>query len=152
MWKDGFTVPELLVVALLTGLILAVATPPALRAFRGTATQAAIDEFITAHGLARSTAIRFGRTAELHIDADDARIWVEVDTSAAGGAKDTIGGIRDFSKYDVSLVSDRALLCFDARGVPSTLGACESGDAQLSFISGDETRALAITRLGRVMR
>ncbi len=88
----------------------------------------------------------------MHLDAENALIWVEVDTSSAGGVKDTIGAIRDFSGYGVDLVSDRALLCFDARGVPSALGPCESGDAQLSFISGDETRHLTITRLGRVMR
>ena len=43
-----------------------------------------------AHSLARSTAVRYARVAELPIDAANARFWVEVDTSGTG-IRDTVG-------------------------------------------------------------
>ena len=48
--------------------------------------------------------------------------------------------------------SNRALICFDPRGLSSTTGSCESGDAQLIFSSADKVDTVRITALGKVLR
>jgi prepilin-type N-terminal cleavage/methylation domain-containing protein len=150
--RRGFTLAELVIVLLVSGATMAIATPPIARAFRKTAAQSAADEFVTTHVLAKSAAIRYGRTAELHIDADNERIWVEVDTSSAGGIKDTIGIVKDMSRHKVDLSSNRTVLCFDGRGLPTTRGICDLADAQLTFTADADYKQLNITALGRILR
>ena len=151
MRNRGFTIAEILVVLILGGLAAAIASPTLSEAFRRTATQASSDEFASAHALARSAAVRHGRTAELHISGD--RYWVEVDTSSIGsGAKDTVGVVRDVGSRKVTLESDRSLLCFDARGLPTTRGSCELADATITFTSLERVDTIQITGLGRLLR
>ena len=150
MKNTGYTLMELMVVLVLTGLALAIVTPPMAEAVRRTQTQVAADEFITRHGLARAVAIRFGRLSEVHIDATNGRFWVEVDTSQAGGVKDTIGVVRRLDRVTIS--SDRTLLCFDSRGLPSTRGSCESADATIVFYQESTTDTVKITALGKILR
>ena len=40
----------------------------------------------------------------------------------------TIWYVRDLSESGLSMTSDRALLCFDAWGLPATTGSCEPGN------------------------
>ena len=77
---DGFTLVEMLVVITVMGTLAAVLMPSMVTAFRQRATRGWVDRLTMAHGLARATALRFGRVAELHIDATNKRFWVEVDT------------------------------------------------------------------------
>jgi len=152
MRKNGFTVTELVIVLLLAGIVVAVATPTLSSAFRRTATQAAVDEFISTHTLARSVAVRYGRTAELHINSATERFWVEVDTSSAGGVSDTVGVVKDLTGMGVGVASDRTVVCFDSRGLPTTRGVCEAADATLIFTAPGRADTLQITALGRVLR
>ncbi len=134
-------------------MAVAVATPTLSTAFRRTGTRAAVDEFISTHNLARSAAVRHGRTAELHIDAN--RFWVEVDTGTVATMVDTVGVAKNLDDLDVTLTVsplDRDVLCFDARGLPTTRGACDPADATLTFTSGGKQREITITALGRVLR
>ncbi|MGD2154150.1 MAG: GspH/FimT family pseudopilin [Gemmatimonadales bacterium] len=149
---NGFTIIELIIVLILSGIIVAVASPTLSTAFRRTAGRAAVDEFVSTHTLARSAAVRYGRTAELHIDASNARFWVEVDTASAGGVKDTVGVVKYLDSMGVGVSSDRAVLCFDSRGLPTTRGSCEAADATLVFSSPGEADTVQITALGRVLR
>ena len=50
------------------------------------------------------------------------------------------------------MTSNRALLCFDARGLVSTIGSCESGDAQVIFSYGVMADTVVTTILGKVLR
>jgi prepilin-type N-terminal cleavage/methylation domain-containing protein len=152
MKRNGFTVNELTVALMLIGIVLAIASPRVKGALERTATRVAADEFMTTHMLARSVAVRYGRTAELHIDVGAGRFWVEADTSANGGSRDTVGPIKRLSEKMVTLTSDRAVLCFDARGFPSTRGACEAADATLTFSQAGNVDTLKITALGKVLR
>lgn len=148
----GFTITELMIVLVLGSLAVAIASPPLARAYQRTATQTAADKFVSTHSLARSAAIRFGRTAELHIDEAEGKVWVEVDTSFAGGARDTVGILKDMSTSRVTITSDRSILCFDARGMPTSRGVCEEPDASLTFSSGAGSEDVQITAFGRIMR
>ncbi len=146
----GFTLIEMLIVMTVMGVILAVSLPSFVTGFRQRATRGAVDRFAMSHGLARATAVRFGRVAELHIDAANGRFWVEVDTSGTG-VRDTIGVVNDFGGQ-VAMLSNRTLLCFDLRGLTTTRGACEAGDALVQFSLQGRTDTLQTTVLGKVLR
>ncbi|UCC71557.1 MAG: prepilin-type N-terminal cleavage/methylation domain-containing protein [Gemmatimonadota bacterium] len=152
MRNKGFTIAELIIVLVMAGIVMAIISPSLSRAFRRTGVRAAVDEFSSTHSLARSAAVRFGRMAELHIDTIGMSFWVEVDTSSAGGVKDTVGVVKYQQGNDVTIESTRGLLCFDARGLPTTRGACEAPDARLIFTSGSREDTINITALGRVLR
>ena len=150
-WRgDGFTLIEMLIVLTVMGVILAVAMPNMVTAYRLRATRGAVDRLAMAHGLARATAVRFGRVAELHIDAANGRFWIEVDTSGTG-IRDTVGSMNDMAGQ-VTMTSNRTLLCFDLRGLTTTRGACEAGDALVTFSSRGRTDTLQTTVLGKVLR
>ncbi len=146
----GFTLVEMLIVLTVMGVIAAVALPSLATAYRQRATRGAVDRLAMAHSLARATAIRFGRVAELHIDAANSRFWVEVDTSGTG-IRDTVGLING-PGGQVTMSSNRSLLCFDARGLTTTRGVCESGDVLVQFSLLGRTDTLQTTVLGKVLR
>ncbi|UCC50000.1 MAG: GspH/FimT family pseudopilin [Gemmatimonadota bacterium] len=152
MRNKGFTLTELIVVLILAGVAMAIVSPSLGRAFRRTGVRAAVDEFASTHSLARAAAVRYGRLAELHIDAGNRRFWVEVDTSTTGGVKDTVGVVKYVGSHGVSVTSTRAILCFDGRGLPTTRGSCQAADATLVFSSGGRTDTVTVSALGRVFR
>jgi hypothetical protein len=96
--------------------------------------------------------MRYGRLAELHIDPPNARFWVEVDTSRAGGAKDTVGMVQYVGEDGVKLMSTRTLVCFDPRGLPSTRAGCQSADAYVTFSVNGQANTVRTTALGKVLR
>ena len=87
------------------------------------------------------------------MDAAGQRFWVDVDTSANGiGQRATIADVRYVTDNGLHMTSNRALLCFDARGIASTLGSCESGDAKVIFSDGAMADTVTTTILGKVLR
>ena len=155
-WNAGFSLLEMLIVLTVLGAVLAIAAPSLARSGMSRAPRVAADKFVTAHALARATAVRSGVMAELHIDVTSGRFWVEVDTTGAGN-RDTVGFVRDVASDGVQLASTRSLLCFDARGLPYTRKTsagdlCEAADATLSFTASGQSRPVVITALGKVIR
>ncbi|HSG80603.1 MAG TPA: GspH/FimT family pseudopilin [Gemmatimonadota bacterium] len=153
MKNKGFSIAELIVVLILAGVAIAIVSPSVNRAFRRTGVRAAVDEFASTHSLARSAAVRYGRTAEMHIDASNARFWVEVDTSStSSGVMDTVGVVKFVDANAVTITTTTDLLCFDARGLPSTQNSCDAPNATVVFSSGTRVDTVTITALGRVLR
>lgn len=148
-FDSGFTTVEMVVVLTVATLLLAIAGPPLTRIHKQTRLRQAVDTMAASHSFARATAIQTGSIAELHIDPNADQHWVQVDTGATG-VPTTVGGIVRFKRVDLS--SDRTLLCFDPRGMPTTSGACESPDATMVFQLVDLRDTLRITGLGRVVR
>ncbi len=146
----GFTLIEMLIVVTIMGVMVAILMPTLVTSVRQRATRGAVDRLAMSHGLARATAVRFGRVAELHIDAANGRFWVEVDTSGTG-IRDTVGLMNDLAGQ-VTMSSTRSLLCFDSRGLTTTRNACESGDALVQFSLLGRTDTLQTTVLGKVLR
>ncbi len=103
-----------------------------------------------AHGLTRATGVRFGRVAELHIDAANRKFWVEVDTSGTG-IRDTVGTLNQLADA-LAVTSTRSVLCFDSRGLATARGACEPADAIVTFSANGRTDTLQTTVLGLVLR
>ncbi len=151
---SGFSLAEVLIV--LMGIsVLASMTIPRVSDLREVlARRGAVNEFVAAHNLAQVVAIRSGRTSELRIEPESGTFWVQVDSSLAGtGAMDTIGTVVHRSDLGVSLSSSRAVLCFDGRGIASSLGDCDtSQDAVVTFTSGTEADTLWRTPLGVIPR
>ena len=166
MWTQnrqrGFTLLEIIITLFLLAIIAAMGAPRLSAALRRRTTQTAADQFVTAHSLARATAVRYGRVAQLHIDPTTTRFWVDVDTSANGvGQRATIWYERKLAQPGLAMSSNRGLLCFDARGLPLVLGACESGDATVrgvwasagaAMTNAPAARTAATCRIGIFMR
>jgi Tfp pilus assembly protein FimT len=143
----------LIIVLFVLALIAAIAAPRLSAALRNRTTQTNADQFVAAHNLARSTAVRYGRVAQLHIDPSTPRYWVDVDTSAKGiGQRATVWYTRDISSTGLSMSSNRTLICFDARGLASTVAPCQSGDLQVIFSESGHADTVRTTALGKVLR
>ena len=151
--RRGFTMVEALMVIVVMAIVAAIGGPKLAAALHRRTTVSAADQFVLTHSLTRSTALRFGRIAQLHIDAAGKRFWVDVDTSAnAIGQRATIGHVRDLSATGVTMTSTRSTLCFDPRGIASTLGSCEPGDARVIFVDGAKADTVLTTALGKILR
>ncbi|MGH7652924.1 MAG: pilus assembly FimT family protein [Gemmatimonadaceae bacterium] len=151
--RRGFTLVEALVVVSVIGIVAVIGAPMVSAALQKRSSATAADQLVLTQSLARSTAIRFGRVSQLHIDAAGQRFWVDVDTSAnAIGQRATIANIRYANDSTLQMTSNRSLLCFDARGMASTLGSCESGDMQVVFSRGQTADTVVTTSLGKVLR
>jgi len=153
MNRRGFTMIESIMVVAIIGVVAAIGGPKVSSALQRRTTASAADQFVVAHSLTRSTALRYGRIAQLHVDTAGHRFWVDVDTSANGiGQRATIANIRYVDDVGLQMATNRALLCFDARGIASTAGSCESGDAKVIFSDGVVADTVSTTSLGKVLR
>lgn len=151
--KRGFTMIEAIIVVAVVAVLAATGGPHISAALQSRTSASAADQFVLVHSLARATALRYGRVAQLHVDAPTNRFWVDVDTSGGGsGQRATIGYVRNLTGDGLSMTSTRTLLCFDARGIPSTLGSCEPGDALVVFSDGQKADTITTTALGKVLR
>ena len=151
--RRGFTIIDMIITTGLIGVVTAIGAPELTDALRRRNTQMAADQFATAHSLARATAMRYGRVAQLHVDPAARRFWVEVDTSADEvGQRATTWYERTLSDPGIQITSDRSILCFDARGLPSDADPCEAGDAQIVFTELDAADTVRTTVLGKILR
>jgi len=157
MWTQnrqrGFTLYEIIIVLFLLASVAAMGVPKLSAELRRRTTQTAVDQLAQAHSLARATAIRYGRVAQLHLDPGTTRFWVDVDTSANGvGQRATVWYVRNLAQAGLVMTSNRSLLCFDARGISLVGGACEAGDATVIFTALDRADTLRTAALGKILR
>lgn len=151
--RRGFSMIEAIMVMTVIGIVAVIGGPKISAALQRRTTASAADQFVVTHSLARSTALRYGRVAQLHIDVTGQRFWIDVDTSANGiGQRAVIANVRYINDSGLQMTTNRALLCFDARGIASTAGSCESGDANVIFSDGVMADTVATTLLGKVLR
>lgn len=149
MKQAGITLIEIMIVVLVLGVVAATTAPLVANAYHRQAVQTAADEFRSSHALARSAAIKHARRTSLHVEA--ARFWVEADTGAATGVTDTITYVRELAN-NVQMSSNRTILCFNAKGLPSVRQPCEAPDATIVFSLGDHADSVKISPVGRVER
>ena len=147
----GFTLIQLLIVLVLLSLMLLIAIPKLNSAFRQRTVSTAADRLVLAHTLARSTALRYGRVAQLHIDPATTSFWVDVDTTGAG-QRQIIGGVQSVAVPGLTLTATRQLLCFDARGLATTRGGCTGGADTVVITLSERSSTVIITSLGKVLR
>jgi prepilin-type N-terminal cleavage/methylation domain-containing protein len=151
--QKGVSLLEIIVVMVIASVIVGMGAPKVSGALRQRSVTSAADQFLLAHSFARSTGIRYGRVAQLHIDASTARAWVDVDTSANRvGQRATISSVRRLSSNGVTMSSNRSIVCFDARGVATTGGVCEAGNLAITFTDVDKSASVTSTVLGKIVR
>lgn len=152
--RRGFTLLEGIIVMSILAVLSAIGAPTLTEALRKRTTSSAADQFAAAHSLARATAVRYGRVAKLHIVPSTKSFWIDVDTSATGiNQRGTVGYVRQLDAVTgLTMTSTRTLLCFDARGLASTSGTCQAGDAQVIFAMSGAADTANTTVLGKVLR
>ena len=129
--RRGFSLIELIVVLAVAAVLLA-SSVSAVSARLSNSESTAADAFRAAHALTRATAVNQRQVAELHIDTDAARFWVEV---RDGAGSTTL--VKEFDVSEaVSFTSDRSVVCFDARGLAVTGVRCEPGNLAATFSLG----------------
>jgi Tfp pilus assembly protein FimT len=107
---------------------------------------------VSSISLARTAAIRFGRPAVLRLDSESNRIWVEVDTTlAGGGARDTLEMIWLSQQVGVDLQSNRTGVCFNGRGIGTTGSDCPRAGGVIILSMGARADTVFIGPLGRVV-
>jgi hypothetical protein len=89
--------------------------------------------------------------SQLHIDPENAKFWIDVDTSGRG-ERGLVTYVKSVEGGGLKMDTNRILLCFDPSGLASTVGSCESGDALVIFASADKVDTVRITSLGKVLR
>ena len=149
--RAGFTLTQLAIAMGLVGLLMLIAIPKLMPAFRQRTVTIAADQFVVAHSLARSTGIRYGRVARLNLTPSLVRFWVDVDTSGTG-VRQIIGTVQTLSTPGLTMTATRTLLCFDARGMATSRGGCTGGADTVTFTLDDRSATLIITSLGKVLR
>ena len=151
--ESGFSILDIIIVISIVALLAGVTFPQIGKMQMRFAVRGYINTFMSAHSMARTTAVRQGRVAELHIDATNDLFWVEVDTTSNGsGVMDTVGVVVDASEMGVDLSSTQTLLCFDGRGLASTAAGCATVGAAILFTRGDEADTIFTTPLGKIRR
>lgn len=148
-------IEAVLVIAVLSAAAF-IAAPRLVEAHARAQVTAARRAFAAAHALARQVAAQYGAIGKLHLDANDHRFWVTVDTSAVPGlvVEDTVGPVTFVGGRfgGVKIQSSRRLLCFSPHGLGTARGECELPNATVIFRLGSVADTLVISRLGRVRR
>lgn len=167
----GFTLVELMVTIAVAAILAAVAVPSLGELIRNNRLAAGSNELVTALQLARAEAVRRGRPVSVCSSDDGSRCrastadwqqhrWLVFQDAASSGTPVTSGSgfelIRVFAGLEAGLVltSPQPYLRFAANGSVSPApagGAAEQAFALLPVdCSGDQQRAIALSRLGRL--
>lgn len=147
----GFTVIELLTVCVLFAVVAAVAWPALARVRARWAVLGARQAFAASHARARLTALSRGRVVQVRLDEAGQRVelWVVGgDPSEAAPLRD--GALDLGAEFPgVRVESNRAVLCFGARGLPVVRDGCDLPNATLVFRSGTVTETATVSLAGR---
>ncbi len=151
--ESGFTILDIIIVISIVALLAGITFPQIGKMQTRFALRGYVNTFMSLHSMARTTAVRQGRVAELHLDPANDLFWVEVDTTIDGsGVMDTVGVVVDVSDMGVDLRSSTSLLCFDGRGLASTAAGCATAGAVVAFIRGAEADTIGVMPLGKIRR
>lgn len=155
MNRAGFSLMEVMGVVMVITVLSGFMLQPLSKYQGQMALAAAVQEVTGAHQQTRSSALRNGQLAELHVDASNSRFWIETQDFRTG-VRDTVGTVRTINPA-VSVSTPTTLLCFDSRGLPSTAmvgsgSTCEGPAATIVFTVGNLADTLQFTALGRVSR
>ena len=141
--KQGFTLIELILVVVVSGMMLVFAVPRIANSLQRTDVEGARTRTVALFNLARANAIESNRHASLLLTSTTAMITAQ----APGGGTDTLA-LEDFSAYGVNLASSRTSITLDPRGVAMGLG---SSTAIIVLSKGSYADTVQITGFGRVI-
>ena len=140
----GFTLVELVTVALLVVLILAVVFPRVHSAYSAETVREAqytTEAYLTA---ARAVSVQKGRTTVFHSSGQ--QVWVTADSS--GVQVSYRPAVRLDSAYDVTMTASRDSIVFNGRGLAVGL----SGSQTITLSKAGVTKSICIYALGAILR
>jgi prepilin-type N-terminal cleavage/methylation domain-containing protein len=159
---NGFTLHEVMIAIALIVSAMAIVGPPTVRTMHRSTLRAASEEVKSLYALARALAMQSGRLAILEIVPPqgqlDYTLSVEADTSSAGTGRVLF---RRSALTRAEFVADRAVLCFDSRGIPTTrtirtanakVKQCEAPDVTIIVKSGGRADTLSFSPLGELIQ
>lgn len=143
--RRGFTLPELLLVVVIMGLMASMAGPRLLRWAQIAGQRGAANQVVADLSLARVQAVRQGQTVSLRITSPTAyRVTVD---DAAGTAVRTLKTMDLAQSYrTVALDPAAARIAFDSRGMLRT------AQNTVTVAHGTVHRTINISAVGRIYR
>lgn len=138
--RRGYTLPELLVVLAIVGLLTALALPPARRMLDTIAVENGARQIRAAHFRARMHALAFGVTTVLELGADTIRI-----TSVSGPDTTLTWQSTGPAADGLTLTGPAHPLVYAPTGITTGLS---NGTWHLTF--GTASRDVIVSRLGRL--
>lgn len=145
--RRGFTLAELLVVVAVMGIMAAMAGPRLVRWTQVISQRGAANELIADLSLARTQAVRQGRTVSLRVTSDTT-YQVTADDANGNAARvlKRVNLKRSYTSTRLSVGTGR--LSFDSRGMyraGSTL-------SEVTVLRGTESKTIRVTAVGRIYR
>jgi type II secretion system protein H len=147
--RHGFTLIELLVVLALMGLVLTLAAPKFAGTIRNLTARSATSRVVADLALARSQAVREGRTASFRV-VSDSQYRVTVDNALGAEARAVKTVTLEGSRRGVALGPPGTRIAFDSRGMRRT--GAGMGTALLISRQGGMADTVNVTIVGRVQR
>lgn len=145
--RRGFTLAEMLIVLVIMGIMASMAAPRLVNWARTVGQRGALNELIADLSLARTQAVRQGRTVSLRV-VDATRYRVTVD-DAAGAPVRTLKAVDLANSYrGTTLSRTTGRVSFDSRGMYRV----NSDFTSLGIRQGTTTKTVGITVVGRIHR
>jgi type II secretion system protein H len=143
--RSGFTMVELLVVLILAAIISSMVVPKFFGFVRQMSARSATSQVVADLTLARTQAVREGRTVSLRVTGPSTyKVTLDNGTAIVRTIKtvDVKGGQRD-----VTLAPNGGRVIFDSRGMMPTVST-----PQLRVIRTGKTDTVSVSAVGRVYR
>jgi prepilin-type N-terminal cleavage/methylation domain-containing protein len=140
--RNGFSVPELLTVTAIVGLLVSIVTPPLGRALDQAAVHEGVDRFSAAHATARQLAISRSRLARLEVDR--ARKTATLSVQRTAKAWDTVAV---YPLGPATIACSNPTLVFNPIGI-----GYGASNTRVVFSRGLAADTVTTSRTGRLRR
>ena len=151
MRRSGFTLLELTLVLVLSGMALGIALPKLHHAWVNFNVRSAHVAFDAIAARGRAAAVHRGCVSTVSLTTGaTGRVWVTACPASGSATVDTVGPVEPLgARYSVSLSSAQTSFKYDPRGV--TVGGVTI-TVLFTATDGGKTDSAVINRLGRVVR
>lgn len=146
--RAGFSLPEILAVVSIMGIMAAMAGPRMVRWVQTIGSNTAVNMLASDIAMARVQAVREGRMASLRVLSDT--VYQVTLDDANGNAVETIKEVDVTNHQSTARLSRTGRIPFDSRGLLSSTGP--DLITGLSIGLGTQTDSLIVTGVGRVQR